>query len=464
MARPPASSPFEPLCVASAPADPESIAALRGMAVRSPHGVALESGPGFGAVGRFSVFAAEPDAVLSADELGWRLTGADAGRIDPDARLDFFSALRRCFEATRRDTEVELPFRGGWVGYLSYDLAPALERLPRRLPSDGFAPLACFSHYSKAWVVDHEARAIHRIGTERTPPSPGVESGALRPAALAPPKSITAKAEYLRKVERILEYIRAGDCYQVNLSHRFDAELRPDWEAERDLPALWNRCLRTSPAPFAALVRQPDFFVASTSPERFLRLETNGVVETRPIKGTRPRGLNPDADRRALAELLSSAKDQAELAMIVDLERNDLGRVCEYGSVRVSRHAVADSYANVHHLSSVVEGKLRADRDAVDLLKATFPGGSITGAPKIRAMEIIDELEDCRRGVYTGAIGYVDDGGRADFNIAIRTLVAKGRQVRYHVGGGIVADSDPEAEYQETLDKGAKLFAILTES
>jgi para-aminobenzoate synthetase component 1 len=281
------------------------------------------------------------------------------------------------------------------------------------------------------------------------------------PPALSPPKSDWTKAEYIAAVERTKEYIRAGDIFQANITQRFSTTLHPQWTKPGRIADLWDRCVAMSPAPFSALIETPEWSVLSTSPERFLLVEPDGRVETRPIKGTRPRGKTAKEDAAQMSELLASAKDRAELAMIVDLERNDLGRVCKFGSVKVAQHAALESYSNVHHLVSTVEGRLRDGCDVVDLLAAAFPGGSITGAPKIRAMEIIDELEACSRGVYTGAIGYISNHGRADFNIAIRTLVVEGDRAHYHVGGGITEGSDPEAEYEETLTKGSKLMRIL---
>lgn len=273
-------------------------------------------------------------------------------------------------------------------------------------------------------------------------------------ATSAGPRSNFTREEYLRVVERAREYIFAGDIYQVNLSQRFEAPLVAD-------PIVLYETLRaTSPAPFGAYLDTGDFRVLSNSPERFLR-RLGDRVETRPIKGTRPRRTDPAADRAAAAELQASEKDAAEHLMIVDLERNDLGRVCEYGSVVVEELARLESYWNVHHLVSTVSGRLRPGVGTAELLRATFPGGSITGAPKVRAMEIIDELEPTSRGVYTGAMGYLSACGGIDLNIAIRTIVYDGEKAYFQVGGGIVADSDPASEYDETLDKATAFFALL---
>jgi para-aminobenzoate synthetase component 1 len=270
----------------------------------------------------------------------------------------------------------------------------------------------------------------------------------------AAPRSDISRNDYLAAVERALEYIRAGDIYQVNLSQRF---------ATRGtiVPLdLYLRLRERSPAPFGALLfgREPEAIVSS-SPEWFYQTRGRKIV-TRPIKGTRPRGETPEEDRRLREELCQSGKDRAELTMIIDLERNDLGRVCEYGSVRVLTPYEIESFSSVHHLVSTIEGTLRPEVGAMDVLYAMFPGGSITGAPKIRAMQIIEELEPVGRGVYTGAIGYLSFGASA-FNIAIRTIAADRNLVSYHVGGGIVADSDPAAEYEETLAKGRAMLEVL---
>jgi para-aminobenzoate synthetase component 1 len=260
--------------------------------------------------------------------------------------------------------------------------------------------------------------------------------------------------DYVRAVARAKEYIAAGDIYQVNLSQRLHAPL-----ASTPFD-LYRRLASTNPAPFAAYFETPDAAVVSCSPERFLQVRS-GLVETRPIKGTRPRGSTPTEDRRMAAELLASEKDRAENVMIVDLERNDLGRVCEFGSVHVPELFALESYATVHHLVSTVRGRLRPGTTALDCLRSSFPGGSITGAPKVRSMEIIEDLEPTRRGVYTGAIGYLCFSGDMDVNIVIRTLVVKDGIAYFQVGGGIVADSDPEGEYQETIDKGQALARAL---
>lgn len=319
------------------------------------------------------------------------------------------------------------------AGYWSYDLRRRVERLPARAADDLELP-DC------------------RVGLYRSEsrfPLPRAASFTCGPGQWS-----VSRAEYEAAALRVLDFIAAGDCYQVNLSQRFTCPFEGSpW-------GLYRRLREVSPAPYAAYLDCGDHQVLSSSPELFLRIR-DGLVETRPIKGTRPRGATPEEDAAQAAQLLSSVKDRAELLMIVDLERNDLGRVCEYGSVHVPDLYQLESYANVHHLVATVRGRLRAGVGPLECLRACFPGGSITGAPKIRAMEIIDELEPVRRGVYTGAIGWVDAQGNGEWNIAIRTMLVKGGRVHLYAGGGIVADSDPAAEYAETLAKASGMLRAL---
>ncbi len=257
-------------------------------------------------------------------------------------------------------------------------------------------------------------------------------------------------------MRQALDWIAAGDIFQVNLSQRFSARGNP-------VPLdLYLRLKALSPAPFAAFLKWDDLAVVSASPEWFYQTRGDQII-TRPIKGTRPRGATPIEDAALRAELADSGKDRAELTMIVDLERNDLGRVCRYGSIRVNDPHAIESFAQVHHLVATVEGRLRPESGPIDIVRALFPGGSITGASKIRAMQIIDALEPNRRSLYTGAIGYFSRGGSSAFNIAIRTLLVEGDRASFQVGGGIVIESDPELEYRETLHKGRALRELIEE-
>lgn len=381
------------------------------------------------------------------------------------------------------------PFLGGGIGYLSYELGRYVEHLPVSVEDDLGLPELAFCFFDRVVAADLRSgrkwllasvprgenptpvidRALEQIAPGAAPRDAfdlhrapaGGESRAAVPPQAKPGTALEFESgftrdEYLEAVSAVKEYILAGDIYQANISQRFSAPLvEPAWSLYRRLRVL-------NAAPFSAYLNFGDFAVASSSPERFVKVKGRRI-ETRPIKGTTRRSEDPVEDERYKRELLDSAKDHAELSMIVDLERNDLGRVCDYGSVVVEEHAVLESYATVHHLVSTVSGNLHRHRDVIDLLKSSWPGGSITGAPKIRSMEIIDELEPTARSVYTGGIGYLGFDGTHDINIAIRTMIISGGRVRFQVGGGIVADSDPEAEFQETLDKGKAMFAAVTE-
>ncbi|MBA7484746.1 Aminodeoxychorismate synthase component 1 [subsurface metagenome] len=267
-------------------------------------------------------------------------------------------------------------------------------------------------------------------------------------------KSNFSQAEYLKAVAAVREYICAGDIFQVNLSQRLEADL-PIAPYE-----LYRQLRQINPAPFANYFNFAGVSVVGASPERFLRVSGNWV-QTRPIKGTRPRGKSAAEDEALAQELLASIKDRAENVMIVDLERNDIGRICRYGTIKVTELAILETFPTVFHLTSTVEGRLREGKNRIDLLKATFPGGSITGAPKVRAMEIIDEMEPTRRSIYTGAIGYLSFSEEMDLNIVIRTFIIKDGRAYFQVGGGIVYDSEPEAEYEETMDKARALIQAL---
>ena len=327
---------------------------------------------------------------------------------------------------------------GGAVGYLAYELKRFVENLPQRVSDDLGLPECYLCFYDRIAGFDPRPHAVAGSALPRYSPLDDAD---------VPPSNFS-REDYRRAVRRARDYIFAGDVYQVNLSQRFQLPLASSpFEA-------YLRLRGHNPAPFAAYLNLPEAQVLSASPERFLRFDPdNRRVQTRPIKGTRPRGRTPEEDEAMARELVESEKDRAENVRIVDLERNDLGRVAEIGSVRVRELAALETLPTVFHLTSMVEATLREDSDLVDLLLATFPGGSITGAPKIRAMEIIDELEPTVRSVYTGAIGRIGFDGSMDLNIAIRTIVVRDGTANFQAGGGIVADSDPEMEYQETLHK-----------
>ena len=324
------------------------------------------------------------------------------------------------------------------VGYLGYDLRDAVEELGRSIREDFEVPVLHFTAYA----------------AERTW-RPAAVPAAHRVAAATELCAHATRAEYEARVARVVEYIRAGDIFQANLTQPFTAAF------DGDPRALFWRLCEHSPAPFCAYLETgAGTSVLSSSPEEFLHVDGR-AVRTTPIKGTRPRAAAPAADRAMLEELLGSEKDQAELAMIVDLMRNDLGKVAQPGSVQVGPFPEHRSFAQVHHLLASVQATLRDDVGVVDLLRATFPPGSVTGAPKLRCMEILEQLELVRRGVYTGAIGWIGPGPRLHLSVAIRTMVHAGGRVRFNVGGGVTADSAPAMEYEETLHKAAGMVAAL---
>jgi para-aminobenzoate synthetase component 1 len=389
------------------------------------------------------------------------------------ARRDPFPELRNLLRAyCLRSAGPDIPFQGGAVGYLSYDLGPVLEKKlrPAEKPSSGI-PESRFAFYNTVVALDHFKKLVYifasgfpekrpslacTLAEENLKNTLRVLSGIKRQRPCAPiaekagpPDKLEtnfSRQGYLKAIARAKDYIRAGDIYQVNLSQQFSAK------SSLSAPELYRRLRARSPANFSAYQDCGGFQIISSSPERFLRLKGR-AAETRPMKGTRPRGDNPEEDGHFKYELLHSAKDKAELLMITDLERNDLGRVCSYGSVKVTSLRRIESYSTVFQTTACVEGRLHKDKDRTDLLRACFPGGSITGCPKIRSMEIIEELEPSRRAIYTGCLGYLSFSGEMDFNILIRTLLKQGNKVSFGVGGGIVADSQPEKEYEETLVK-----------
>jgi para-aminobenzoate synthetase component I len=478
----------------------EQLAALPGR-------VFLDSAARGTRLGRYSFLTADPIAFVRSKGLRTEvLDGRGGHRVVP---ADALQAVKDLLGPHATEPVHGLPpFQGGAAGYLAYDWGRVLERLPAPRYDDLAMPDVVMGIYD--WVIawDHERRAAWLISTGLPEPgigdrrrraseraegvlrllqtSPG-DNGAIaahphdpfedgsanatRPLApsyavdggwwprpLAIRSSFTHEA-YVDAVSRVRDYIINGDIFQANLSQRFEAPLaEPPW-------TLYRRLRTRNAAPFAAYLDLPGATVLSASPERFLRADVGGHVETRPIKGTRPRGFGPEHDAALAAALTESAKDQAENLMIVDLMRNDLSRVCLPGSVRVPELFTLERYATVHHLVSMVEGQLTHGADALDLLRATFPGGSITGAPKLRAMEIIAELEPSQRGVYCGCIGYLSVTGALDTNIAIRTVVERpspsGPRVYFSAGGGIVADSNPEQEYRETLDKARGIIDVL---
>ncbi|MCS6861856.1 MAG: aminodeoxychorismate synthase component I [Abditibacteriales bacterium] len=430
-----------------------------------PYGFFLDSGmdpSAEGRWGRYSFVGMLPFLILRGKGLQMEVITAQGCEQRTANPFDVLRELLKRFQLPDPPDTPALP--GAAVGYLGYDLRHFVEELPCRASDDLHLPDLYLAFYARLITMDHHTgKAYETRYVPPDPPSfidlPPVSRFTFHASRFTPHVSRPVfhanftKEAYLAAVQRVKDYIAAGDVYQVNLSQRFAMPITMTPED------LYLRLRAINPAPFAAFLKFPEFSILSASPERFLHFDPRTRrVHTRPIKGTRPRGQTPEEDERLARELLDSEKDRAEHVMIVDLERNDLGRVAETGSVRVREMATLERFPTVFHLTSTVEATLRVDQDPVDLLRATFPGGSITGAPKIRAMEIIDELEPTTRGVYTGSIGYFAFDERMDLNIAIRTLVVKDGIAYFQVGGGIVADSEPEAEYQETLDKAAAMM------
>jgi len=440
-------------------------------------------------LGRHSFLCAEPFLVLRSKGRAleeWSAAGVRREEGDP------FAALARRLADLPAETLPGLPpFQGDGAGYFGYELGRHLERLPAAPHDDLALPdlhvgfydwVLAWDHVEgRAWLVStglpappgrpRDRRAAARAEAVRArlaaPAPPWPPAAAAGPAAPRPARapaypvpelpgvaSTFPREAYLAAVARVREYVRAGDIFQANLSQRFEVPFAGH-------PFAFYRTLRQrNPAPFAAYLQIPEAAIVGASPERFLRCVARRV-ETRPIKGTAPRGLHPMHDAALACALRESEKDRAENVMIVDLLRNDLSRVCEDDSVEVPELCVVESYGTVHHLVSTVVGRLRPECGPVDLLRAAFPGGSITGAPKVRAMEIIAELEPTWRGVYTGAVGYIGFDGTMDTSIAIRTAVVAGGTAYVQAGGGIVADSEPAAEYRETLAKARGLLEAL---
>ncbi len=456
-----------------------------------------EISPGLTAAEYFEVFADRPfsfflDGGMDPEKLGrysfmgsdpfliMRSRGDDITLIQDGGRLtrrgNPFDVLEELLQEYRTDrVNSPVPFNGGVVGYFSYDLCHFIENLPASAVDDLQLPECYLAFYDalvafdnrekRAWIIStglpervteaRRERAERRLEELRPLVSnPPVVQRDMSPVGKGSLKSNFTHKAYLEAVEKAREYICAGDIFQVNLSQRFETDIAvPPYELYRRLRAI-------NPAPFANYFNFDGVSIVGASPERYMKL-TGDRVETRPIKGTKPRGSTPQEDRALGESLLNSRKDRAENIMIVDLQRNDIGRVCRYGTVKVTELAILETWPTVFHLTSTVEGRLREGCGVIDLLKASFPGGSITGAPKVRAMEIIEELEPTRRSIYTGSLGYIGFDGDMDLDIVIRTIIVKDGKAYFQVGGAIVYDSEPESEYIETLDKGRALMRAL---
>lgn len=471
------------LTIPQPPADP--FALYRRIARPGRPSFLLESGRGAEATARHSFLGAEPYLVLSGKADRYELrTGDRVTRHEGDP----FAALAGRLRASRLPRPPGLPpFFGGAVGYLSYDLARRFERLPSLAVDDLGLPDLEFAFVELLAALDHEAGTLsvifappverllgesrdklYREGCDRLAALAARLSAAPadRPGPRPAPFAVRPdrpRDDYLAGVARVQELIRAGDLYQANLSQRFTFDLgdQPATGPGALGAALYARLRLVNPSPFAGLMVFDDLCLVSSSPERLVRLQGRRA-DTRPIAGTRPRGRTPAEDRRLTAELVLNEKERAEHLMLVDLERNDLGRVCRYGTVRVDEFMAVERYSHVSHIVSNVGGELRDGLDGFDLLRAMFPGGTITGVPKVRCMEVLDSLEPVRRGPYTGSLGYLSWSGDLDFNILIRTLVLARGRGSLQVGAGIVADSDPAREYDETLYKAQALLEALT--
>ena len=411
--------------------------------------------------GRFTILCCQPVEVIDCPPDG------------PDPFEQMREALRRTQLTPPGDCELpsHLPFFGGWVGFFSYEAGRFIERLPATTNRDLPIPLARFALYESALIHDAKDSQWWEVRSPQSNPTnwlkePRASARADQTRLKLPSPSTNLTPDiYLNRVRRAKRYIEAGDIFQVNLTRR------ESFPITEPASTIYDRLRRANPAAYAAYLAWTNpagdpIAILSASPELFLKVDGQ-EVRTRPIKGTRPRSADPIVDAARIADLAVSDKDRAELAMIVDLERNDLGRVCEYGSVRVETADTQatpyriETHPTVHHLVADVTGRLRPECDVIDLLRATFPGGSITGAPNVRAIQIIDELETTERVVYTGAIGYFSLDGHASFNIAIRTMTITAGHAHIGTGGGIVADSDPEEEFEETQVKIAGLRTAL---
>ncbi len=435
-----------------------------------PWAIWLDSGQPNGQYGRYDILVADPFITITSSETCSAQVPNAITEIRQDGKVslsaeDPFVILNRLL-APFQAVQTELPFCGGALGYFGYDLGRKVEAALSHPIDQATLPDMMVGIYDWAVVIDHREKTACLVSHGFHPGThnqwaelcalfdePAVDVSSYF-ALTSPIRSNMDFEKYAQAFHQVKHYITEGDCYQVNLAQRFSAQANGDgWLAYLKLRQI-------SPAPFMAYMNFGAMQVLSGSPERFLQVVANRV-ETRPIKGTRPRSEDAVQDQRYAAALQASVKDKAENLMIVDLLRNDISKNCKIGSVKADKLFQLQSFANVHHLVSFVSGVLQAGKTAIDLLRGCFPGGSITGAPKLRAMQIIDELEPNRRGVYCGAIGYIGFDGNMDTNIAIRTAVYANGEISFYAGGGIVADSVLDKEYAETLDKASSLLASL---
>ncbi len=444
------------------PYSPDSSEAF-GHLSSQPGFIFLDSGFPSIELGRYDIIVADPYLQIATHG---NMTECKQDNKKWQTGDDPFDVLKR-YLGDEVEQDPGLPFVGGALGYFSYDLGRRLEDLPAIAEHDLTMPEMQIGLYDWAVIVDHKEKKSWLIGQGKDEKTFEIWDALIKklekPATAKNTDPFKVNSEitsnftketYAKAFDRIKHYILEGDCYQVNLAQRFSAEVSGDsWDA-------YLRLRTMNPAPFAAYMATDDGYVLSSSPERFLLIRDD-YVETKPIKGTRPRSDDPERDQALAEELRNSKKDQAENVMIVDLLRNDIGKNCATGSVSVPHLFAIESYKTVHHLVSTVTGKLANGKHVLDLIKGAFPGGSITGAPKLRAMEIIEELEPHRRSVYCGSIGYISFDGQSDTNIAIRTMIWNQDKIHFQAGGGIVMDSEMESEYQETYDKAEAMLKVL---
>lgn len=414
-------------------------------------------------LGQFSIIGLHPYLKLEeTDGVLYRNGQKASGSIE--------EALSVCLKENKEIHDLPLPLIAGAIGYFSYDYGRKFEHIATKHPKRLHIPDALFVFYDNLIIEDKENQVLYVTARgELSAPEESIQAivqaiETVNPCPIPPKGTHLAdfhadfiKKDYKQAVDDVINYIIEGDIYITNMTQQLTVESSKH-------PYDVFRYLRThNPSPFGGYFNYGDFQIASASPERFM-LVKDGIVETRPIKGTRPRGTTPEEDLALKQELADSSKDKSELLMVVDLERNDLNHVCIPGSVKVTRHFDVETYATVFHLVTTIIGKLRPELDVLDLIRAAFPGGSITGTPKIRAMEIIDELEHNRRGLYTGSIGYLSLDGSCDLNIVIRTAVCKDGLYHLGVGGGITCESDLEFEYEETLQKAKAVLEAIEEA
>ena len=455
---------------------------FRLMVGSAPNAFLFESGKGPEATARYTLMGQSNSKTLQASNDQIVISNNGTRETKQESPLSILDHLN--FESHGTPFDYVPHFWGGWVGTIGYEMVQWLDAISLSSKDDLGLPLLHFFQVDRLWVYDHTTQILKMIISTKCLDDPekyysetaneierswqqaesilDASSESVRPTPPVPSNennsglhSNTSEAQYIKMVERAKRYIEEGDIYQANLSQRFETPFKGE------AFDLYENLRQINPSPFSGYIKLGDLTLVSSSPERLVKIE-KGVLETRPIAGTRPRGRNIEEDKHLATELLLNEKEQAEHLMLVDLERNDMGRICEYGSVQVTDQMFVEQYSHVSHIVSNIRGILKPGITFKEILKAVFPGGTITGCPKIRCMEIIDELEPVARGPYSGSFGYIGFADFLDFNIIIRTILLKDDRAYFHVGAGIVADSIPGNEYQETLDKAAAMVDVLT--